>query len=148
MRPTKYDPPVVSLSRRPLVPQLSGLLIPVVLAAEERRLFTESRQLYAVVAGLVLVAVALSLLTVGYWRRTKPVWPEPARARQAPAVPSGRTARQAVAGADHATVDDTWESHATGEHKRVVAPTSMARPGTAARRAALERSGQSAEPRR
>lgn len=140
--PRKYARPAVSPLRHLRSPQLSGLLVPVVLAAQERRLLTEGRKIYAVVVGLLLVAVALSLLTVGYWRRTKPQRPEPARARRvAPAVPSGRVARQAVAGADHAAVDDTWESHATGEYVRVEAPKrTTARPGAAARRAALERS--------
>jgi hypothetical protein len=37
------------------------------------RLLTESRKVAAVIAGLVIVALALALLTVRYWRQTKPM---------------------------------------------------------------------------
>jgi hypothetical protein len=142
MTPRKYAHPAVPLLQRFRSPQLTGLLVPVVLAAQERRLFTEDRKIYAVVAGLVVVALALSLLTVGYWRWTRPAQSEPTQTRRtvAPTVASGRTARQAVAGADHVSSDETWESHATGEHQRIEAPKrGTARPDAAARRAALER---------
>ncbi len=41
--------------------------------AGSRRVADENRKIWAVVAGLVLVAIALSLLTIRYWRRTRPV---------------------------------------------------------------------------
>lgn len=144
MNRTKYDRPAVSPLRRPLAPQLSALLVPVVLAAQERRLFTESRKIYAVVAGLVVVALCLSLLTVGYWRRTKPVRPVRRRGVVAPATQSARVGRQSVAGADHAAADDTWESHATGEHERIDPPRqSVVRPSAAARKQAMDRARES-----
>lgn len=40
-----------------------------------RRVADENRKIWAVVGGLVLVAIALSLLTIRYWRKTKPVPP-------------------------------------------------------------------------
>lgn len=43
--------------------------------AGSTRVADENRKIWAVVAGLVLVAVALSLLTIRYWRKTRPVPP-------------------------------------------------------------------------
>lgn len=40
-----------------------------------RRVADENRKIWGVVAGLVLVAIALSLLTIRYWRKTRPVPP-------------------------------------------------------------------------
>jgi hypothetical protein len=110
----------------------------------------ENRKIWAVVAALVLVAVALSLLTIRYWRKTRPVSPdaeaepeadvEDPPARELPGDPVDAdaaddtapvpvvdaplavpaSARRAVAGADHASADDAWEPRGTGEHERVV----------------------------
>lgn len=41
--------------------------------AGSKRVADENRKIWAVVAGLVLVALALSVLTIRYWRRTRPV---------------------------------------------------------------------------
>lgn len=82
-----------------------------------RFLTAESRRIVAVIGGLVMVALALTWLTVRYWRATKPV----------------------AAGADHAAVDDGWEPMATGEHAQVDldVPAPSARPSVEARRKAL-----------
>lgn len=40
-----------------------------------RRVADENRKIWVVVAGLIIVAIALSLLTIRYWRRTRPVPP-------------------------------------------------------------------------
>lgn len=145
-----------------------------------RPLFTESRKILAIIAGLVLVALALALLTVRYWRITKPV-PAPMGgssddAAPSPAVPAAldpadfdpaeaplfvgdldpplapiTTEVPSVAAADHRP-DATWEPRGTGEHAAIQvaaaastagastpasSPASIARPGRAARRAAL-----------
>lgn len=43
--------------------------------AGSRRVADENRKIWVVVAGLVVVAVVLSLLTIRYWRQTRPVRP-------------------------------------------------------------------------
>lgn len=105
-------------------------------SAGSRRVADENRRIWLVVAGLVVVALALSLLTFRYWRRTRPVplgvdvepepeaEPEPATGLAALEARSrrgetGRRSRRAVAGADHAAVGDDWEPRGTGEHERV-----------------------------
>lgn len=101
----------------------------------------ENRRIWLVVGGLVAVAVALALLTVRYWSQTRPVpvtapRPDPVGRRER----SGRRSRRAVAGADHATADESWEPRGTGEFDRVVvAPLArQARPTPDQRRAAYE----------
>ena len=47
----------------------------------EQRLFTESRKVAAVILGLVVVALALLLLTIRYWRVTKPLPADAAESR-------------------------------------------------------------------
>ena len=100
----------------------------------DRRLATENRRMLAIIGGLVIVAIGLTLLTIRYVRATRPV-------ADAGASPPrrGRRARSAVAGADHAGADDDWEPRATGEHT-AVAPrpaTPVVRPPVSARRRAL-----------
>jgi hypothetical protein len=46
-----------------------------VAATGSNRVADENRKIWAVVAALVLVAIALSLLTIRYWRKTRPVSP-------------------------------------------------------------------------
>lgn len=104
--------------------------------ASSRRVADENRKIWVVVAGLVAVAVLLSLLTIRYWHQTRPsrvaalAAPAPAgrRVRQEPAAAPGRRSRRAVAGADHAAADEAWEPRGTGEHDRVEVPTSERRP--------------------
>ncbi|CAN5576145.1 hypothetical protein BH10ACT1_BH10ACT1_37500 [soil metagenome] len=107
----------------------------------------EDRKIWLVVGGLVAVAIALLLLTIRYWRHTKPVPLDAAPvAADDAAAPSGRRgrrgergrhSRRAVAGADHATADEGWEPRGTGEHQRTEAPSAAtsSRP-TAEQRAA------------
>jgi hypothetical protein len=47
-----------------------------VAATGSNRVADENRKIWAVVAALVLVAIALSLLTIRYWRKTRPVSPD------------------------------------------------------------------------
>ena len=105
--------------------------------AGSRRAADENRRIWVVVAGLIAVAVGLSLLTIRYWRQTKPVplAPVPAsgadaasRERRNRRAEGGRHSRRAVAGADHVSVDDGWEPRGTGEHDRVEIPTTDRRP--------------------
>ncbi|HRW38481.1 MAG TPA: hypothetical protein P5254_12330 [Aquihabitans sp.] len=122
----------------------------------ESSLFTESRKVLATIGALVAVALALTLLTIRYWRTTKPVAPathgEPKAWRDgAPvmgteaalaAVPAGAAPPRPgrVASADHARADEDYEPHGTGEHARVEVGASAARrPGREARAAALGR---------
>lgn len=127
----------------------------------------ENRRIWLVVGGLVAVAVALALVTVRYWRHTKPVAVpapssrdrasarpvasgpeasrsgEPRRSRAGPVIaePSaGRRSRRSVAGADHAGADEGWEPRGTGEHERVEVSASVARsrPSRAQRRSAYQ----------
>lgn len=127
----------------------------------ERRLITESRRVMAIIGALVAVALALALLTVRYWRHTRPVAPETGTRMPsvldeldddaifvgvpaADVVPDagedlGRRSRRSVAGADHASADTDWEPRGTGEHDVVEAPPAIVRPGRTARRAALAR---------
>ncbi|MCB0971921.1 MAG: hypothetical protein KDA97_10485 [Acidimicrobiales bacterium] len=105
--------------------------------SSDQRLATENRRVLAVIGGLVVVAIALTLLTIRYARATRPV----AGGEAPPSEPRRRRrSRKAVAGADHASADDDWQPRATGEHT-AVAPkpaTPFARPGAAARRRALD----------
>jgi hypothetical protein len=134
----------------------------------EERSLTESRKVLAVIAGLVIAAIGLALLTLRYWRATTPIDPgagtdppmlgtEAALAipptvagTEAPGRPAALAAAEAsaaprstrsVAGADHARADADWEPRGTGEHAAIVVPVARSsRPGRAARAAALGRS--------
>lgn len=89
------------------------------------RLVTESRKVLAVIGGLVIVALALALLTVRYWRQTKPVAGpaaapvEPGPADGAAPAPDAAPEPEApvvvdtAAAAAAADDDDIWTS--TGE---------------------------------
>ncbi|MEZ5140000.1 MAG: hypothetical protein R2702_18305 [Acidimicrobiales bacterium] len=122
----------------------------------ESSLFTESRKVLATIGALVAVALALTLLTIRYWRTTKPVAPSapgdpkalrggaPVMGTEAAlaAAPAGAAAARpaGVASADHARADEDYEPHGTGEHARVEVGASAARrPGRGARAAALGR---------
>jgi hypothetical protein len=107
-----------------------------------RPLFTESRKILAIIGGLVFVAFALALLTVRYWRMTKPipaaVGSPSADGAPAPVDPSSfdpadaplfvgdldpplapiTTEVPSVAAADHRP-DTTWEPRGTGEHAAI-----------------------------
>lgn len=117
----------------------------------------ENRRIWLVVAGLVAVAIALSLITIRYWRQTKPFAPGTVREEPAPTVAPpmttqpaaevkspGRRSRRAVAGADHASADEEWEPRGTSEHHRVevAAAGGRVRPSPEQRRAAFQRSGR------
>ncbi|MCB0977849.1 MAG: hypothetical protein KDB02_10365 [Acidimicrobiales bacterium] len=125
----------------------------------------ENRKFTIVVAGLIGVAFGLALLTLRYWKVTKP------RPLVAPTVEdenpetgagdaeadgelfvstgevtnggSGRPSRRAIAGADHADVDAGWEPMATGEQERVSGqvPRATVRPDRDARARALGAAG-------
>ncbi|QXC61593.1 hypothetical protein KSP35_01720 [Aquihabitans sp. G128] len=105
---------------------------------------SENRKIWLVVGGLVAVALALMVLTLRYWRQTKPVpieEPIPATSsadRKAKRGEHGRHSRRAVAGADHAGADDEWEPRGTGEHDRIEASpaTRTVRPSADQRAAA------------
>lgn len=87
----------------------------------------ENRRIWLVVGGLVLVAIALMLVTIRYWRQTRPVavtadledHPVEAEDESDRGRREGRRSRRSVAGADHATADSTWEPRGTGEHDRI-----------------------------
>jgi hypothetical protein len=136
-------------------------------ASEERSLLTESRKVLATIAGLVIAALALALLTVRYWRATAPVpvgvEPLPVGAtagataaatasasgdpvlgtEAALALASGRRSRRSVAGADHATADEDWEPRGTGEQPAIdLDAPKVHRPARSARVAALARSSE------
>lgn len=111
----------------------------------------ENRRILLIIAGLLAVAVALTLLTVRYWKATKPVpiRPGPVVGRPdadddvliaAPgATRRGKRSRMAVAGADHATSGSEWEPRGTGEHVRIDPPKASlgVRPSRDQRAAAL-----------
>ena len=123
----------------------------------------ENRRILAIVGALVAVALALVLLTIRYWRATRPVAadtrvsdestdvedenPEAEDENVAEVPPTvdrtGRRSRRAVAGADHATADDGWEPRATGEQPRIDPPTSgrTVRPSSQQRADALSGNG-------
>lgn len=126
----------------------------------ESSLFTESRKVLATIAGLVISALALTLLTIRYWRATRPV-PVAVEGAGRPLAPGGAvtgtaaalaraelpqaepaTAAAPVASADHPRADADYEPQGTGEHARVELPPPAVgnRPGRDARRAALGRS--------
>lgn len=119
---------------------------PAPTAPDTKEIDDENRKFAIIVAGLVAVAVALSLLTAYYWRVTKPgAYDEfddvddeddeygfdDEDDDRGPSgdvdeldddelfVSSGPRSRQAIAGADHADVDAGWEPLATGEQERV-----------------------------
>ncbi|MFN8019378.1 MAG: hypothetical protein U0P45_14830 [Acidimicrobiales bacterium] len=111
-----------------------------------KRLATESRKVKAIVAALVVVAIALAILTIRYWRATKPLLEAEtttiADAAQAVAVPEAAPAADpladpvpaaAVAAAAPRGVDPV----PTDEHERIEVPARVVRPSSAARRAAL-----------
>lgn len=112
----------------------------------------ENRRIALIVGGLVAVALALVLLTIRYWRTTRPVPLSDTVADAEPvAVPRsraadrpGRRSRRAVAGADHAAADDTWEPRATGEQPRIDPPDTgrTVRPSRQQRAEALSRDGR------
>ena len=109
----------------------------------------ENRRILLIVLGLVAVAIAITLLTIRYWRQTKPVSAVLDDGPQDPDVDSDRgggtaaiaeapddeddayddlfepvaepprRSRRAVAGADHPGADDLWIPRGTGEHDRV-----------------------------
>lgn len=86
----------------------------------------ENRRIWLVVGALLAVALALLILTIRYWRQTKPVVaavePVATAGDEPPADPErsrGRRSRRSVAGADHATADSTWEPRGTGQHERI-----------------------------
>ncbi len=144
------------------------------------RVSAENRKIWLVVGGLVVVALALTLLTIRFWRMTRPVvrsaapGPEAARsadavaqtdeapavaavdpvslahdspaaaATEAAPVAAGRHSRRAVAGADHAAADDTWEPRGTGEQERVEIPVAdrTVRPNRDQRSAAFRRAAE------
>lgn len=103
-----------------------------------RRVADENRKIWVVVAGLIGVAVGLSLLTFRYWRQTRPVpladptdptdpadpvpAADPRAPRSRPGEGGGRHSRRAVAGADHPAADDEWEPRGTGDRDRVEVP--------------------------
>lgn len=112
----------------------------------------ENRRIWLVVGGLVVVAIALMLVTIRYWRQTRPVAvtaePEdrPVEAEAEVEAESdrgrreGRRSRRSVAGADHATADSAWEPRGTGEHDRIDPAPAVrrARISSEQRRAAYE----------
>lgn len=97
----------------------------------------ENRRILLIIIGLVAVAIAIALLTIRYWRQTKPVLPQtddvddgsPADDPEAgddpyadlfePVAESSRRSRRAVAGADHPEADEQWVPRGTGEHDRI-----------------------------
>jgi hypothetical protein len=107
----------------------------------ETALFTESRKIMAIIAGLVCVAIGLAWLTYRFWRNTKPSLDEPE-----PETPSAAPTMTPTTGevpiaepplADHHGADSDWEPR-TGELPRIETPAVGAvRPTDAARRAAL-----------
>jgi hypothetical protein len=125
--------------------------------AKEERLASENRRMIAVIAGLVVVALALTVLTIRYIRVTKPEARAPApvgRHGRGAAAPGAEPAVAAVGApaapttpvsepspADHGGADVDWEPRGTGEHDRVEvgAATGAPRPRRADRAAALAR---------
>ena len=123
----------------------------------------ENRRILLIVGALVAVALALLLLTIRYWRATRPVVADTsvpdedmegededvviaqkALLEVPPTVGrTGRRSRRAVAGADHASVDDEWEPRATGEQPRIDPPTTgrTVRPSSQQRAEALSGNG-------
>lgn len=124
-------------------PATEATAAPVAEPAEpdSRPLFTESRKILAIIGGLVLVALALALLTVRYWRITRPVPAsvdasadggpspvDPAAFDPAdaplfvgeldPPLAPITTEVPSVAAADHRP-DATWEPRGTGEHAAI-----------------------------
>ncbi len=87
-------------------------------AVDAKRVADENRKIWLVVGGLVMVALGITLLTVRYWRHTRPV------PLAATSLQPGRHSRRAVAGADHAAVDEQWEPRGTGQHDRIEASPS------------------------
>lgn len=92
-------------------------------AVDQEAVDAENRKMVVIVGGLVAVAFAILLLTIRYWRVTKPVPLDDARVRRAarddrkPKRRIGRRSRRSIAGADHAGADDDWISRTTGEHE-------------------------------
>jgi hypothetical protein len=131
--------------------------------AKEERLASENRRMIAVIGGLIVVALALTVLTIRYIRVTKPearapapigrhgrtVTPAPDQAppadptvppSAAPAVPPSAVTEASPA--DHGGADVDWEPRGTGEHDRVEVGATPAtpRPRRSDRAAALGRS--------
>lgn len=112
--------------------------------AEASSVSDENRRIWLVVGGLVVVALALTLLTIRYWRHTRPT---AVVADEAAPVSTGRERRgprspRVVAGADHATADESWEPRGTGEYDSTTSPPTrrQSRP-TRAQRASAYRAG-------
>jgi hypothetical protein len=112
----------------------------------ETALFTESRKIMAIIAGLVCVALGLAWLTYRFWRNTKPSLDDPSPDQPSAEPPldepqvamaTGEVAIAEPPLADHHGVDSDWQPR-TGELPRVETPTVGAvRPTDAVRRAAL-----------
>ena len=128
----------------------------------ESSIFTESRKVLAAIGGLLICALALTLLTIRYARATRPVPkvapgdPQPLRsgtpvtgtaaalaaAEAAPAAVAAEPTPAPAGPPDHPRADADYEPQGTGEHARIEVPTgAVNRPGRAARTAALGRSG-------
>lgn len=100
-------------------------------AVDREAVKAEDRRMIIVVGGLVAVAVALLLLTIRYWRVTRPVT-EPIQGDElrhtgAERRRFGRRSRRAIAGADHAGADADWQPRSTSEQEAVRAPEDLSR---------------------
>lgn len=116
---------------------------PVADGSDRSAVDAENRRIWLVVGGLVAVALALAALTIRYWFHTRPVLVAEPLANASSGgrrERGGRRSRRAVAGADHAAADESWEPRGTGEFERVVvAPVArQTRPTADQRRAAYE----------
>jgi len=130
-------------------------------------LLTESRKLVATIAGLVLCALALTVLTVRYWKVTSPkrlaaldsgphtgtedaiaIAVESAATDASPtdaagavetvSIPSTLENPVVVLGDEPSGSDTGYEPMGTGEHDRVVVKSTIVRPGARSRAAALK----------
>lgn len=107
-------------------------------AVDQDAVDAENRKMIIIVGGLIAIAFAILLLTIRYWRVTRPVPADPLRT---PARGNGRRAkrrigrrsRRSIAGADHAGADDDWIPRTTGEHEIAVDGISRQRPSRASR---------------
>lgn len=99
-------------------------------AVDREAVDAERRRMALIVGGLVAVAFALLLLTIRYWKTTRPVPPDAATGGDGrpERIRFGRRSRRAIAGADHAGVDDGWEPRSTGEQIAISETTARSRP--------------------